>query len=509
VSSQPRLAAVPVHPVDVQPRAASRAFETIVALGGIQAAAMAFNLLRAKIVAVTLGPAGVGAASVIDQVAILIAQFAACSLPLAGVKFLSAADSESHEEFERLYSAFFRVLLLLSLAGTSLSVIIVLWRPAILGPDLARYRSAAVLGLLAIPAMNLTVLLTNAIAASRRTRASALYGLAISITLTVFCWGGITLAGFHGYYLANLAAMIAAVAGGTIYLWQRQHVHLLTTANPFHQLRQYSGVMKFSGAMYITSLTSPLSDLLVRYAVLETGGLFTTGLFQAAVGLSLILRNVMRPSFSLFLTPVLNRKTAAGEKLREAATFLRVLTALIGAGALPLVLFPKWWLLLVYSHRFESAAPFVYLFVLGISIQVLASVNIALLLGLDDAPAYVSAIIVSDIATALFAWWLAPTLGLLGVGLAFILDGAVAFILAEWCLWSRHKLIVHRSIGWMPPAVLAIIGAAGTIAARWDASSGTTDTLKVALCAIFAFYLLRAVGGSTVKSFFRAFRPST
>ena len=470
---------------------------------------MVFTLIRGKVMAVTLGAEGVGATALIDQMAVLIAQLTAFSLPLAGVKFLSAADSDGREAFERLYGTLFRVLAGVSMAGAAVAMALLFWRPSILGAGLINYRSAAILGMLVIPATNLTVLLTNAIAASRRTRASAIYGLAISVALAVFCWIGVMTAGVHGYYVANVMAMSAAVAGGVIYLARSRRVSLWgARIASLRQLRSYSAVAKFSAIMYVTSFTSPASDLLVRYAVLETGGLATTGLFQAAAGLGLILRNVLRPSFSLFLTPVLNRKGTPAEKLREAMLFLRVLTALLGIGALPLVMFPKWWLLLLYSRQFEVAAPAVYLFVVGVGIQLLGAVNIALLLGLDDTPAFVQATILADIATAIFAWWLAPNLGLNGVGIAFIVDGLVTLILTTWWLLSRHQMAVHRNIGWMPPVVFAVVATAGAWAARWETANLGVAAGKAALCAIFAYFLLRAVGGKDLNRLWRSFAPS-
>src|SRR5215831_10689785 len=70
-------------------------FQTIAALGGVQITAMALNLIRSKVVAVTLGPSGVGAIGLVDQVTTLVAYVIAFSLPMAAVKFLSASHSES------------------------------------------------------------------------------------------------------------------------------------------------------------------------------------------------------------------------------------------------------------------------------------------------------------------------------------------------------------------------------------------------------------------------------
>ena len=56
-----------------------RPLQAIVALGGIQALTMLAGLARTKVLAVLLGPAGVGVASVVDQVVSLVAQLGAKS----------------------------------------------------------------------------------------------------------------------------------------------------------------------------------------------------------------------------------------------------------------------------------------------------------------------------------------------------------------------------------------------------------------------------------------------
>jgi enterobacterial common antigen flippase len=485
---------------DPVPSSNSGVVEIILGLGGIQVAAMLFNLIRGKTMAVMLGPAGVGAGSLIDQVSVFIAQLAALSLPWAGVKFLSAADSEGREKFERLYRAFFGTLLLLSLAGAAVSVALLIWRPEVLGAELYRYRSAAILGLLSIPAINLTVLITNAMAASRLTIASGLYGLATAALLAVFCWVGISQAGLNGYYLGNLVAMVALVIGGLVFVSRRLGIRLLGSAtNPFRELMRHPRILRFSGLMYIASFTSPLSDLLVRYAVLQTGGLSATGLFQSAAGLGLTMRAVLRPSFSLFLTPKLNHDGTPAEKMHQTTLFLRVLSVVIGLGALPVVLFPKFWLLLLYSAKFETAAPAIYPFVLGVGVQTIAGAYIALLLGLDDTPAFVWATVVSDIATAIFAWILAPRLGLAGVGAAFILDGATTLTLTVWWLHYRHRLAIHRDLCGAPAVILGAVGIGGWLSAGLNSYGVDRIALTAVFCAIFGWYLLRTLSDSGRK----------
>lgn len=329
------------------------AFRTIVGLGAIQVVVMAFNLLRSKIVAVTVGPAGVGAISLIDQVAALVAQICTFSLPYAAVKFLSAAHSEGREAFTSQYVTFLRVLVIISVLGSGVGAALLWWWPAVLGRELVTYGSVVVVALLAVPALNLTALLTNAMAAAQRLRASALYGLLIAVALAVLSGAGVVLAGLKGYYVGNLLALVGLAAGGAFWFSRREGLWAPSgRINLWREMRRYPKVLNFAAALYVISFAFPMAYLIARYALLSAHGLEATGLLQSAMALGLALTAVMRPANALFLTPALNRNEEGSKKFHKAANYLRVLALIIGIAALPLVLFPDWWLLILYSRRF-------------------------------------------------------------------------------------------------------------------------------------------------------------
>src|SRR5689334_25237166 len=97
---------------DSAPGPSFRPLQAILALGGIQAFTMLAGLARTKVLAVLLGPAGVGVGSVIDQAVSLVAQLGSLSIPFVGLKFLARARDEGAGETRDIYDAL--VLLLVS-----------------------------------------------------------------------------------------------------------------------------------------------------------------------------------------------------------------------------------------------------------------------------------------------------------------------------------------------------------------------------------------------------------
>jgi antigen flippase len=468
------------------------ALNAIVTIGAIQVVTMAFGLLRSKVIAVTAGPAGVGAIGVIDQVVLLVGQVSTFSLPYASVKFLSAAHSEGQEAFARGYLAFLRVLLLISAIGTAIGVAIVLAKPSLLGGELAAYKSVVIVGLFAIPATTLTTLLTNALASGRRVKASAIFGLLTAIALGVTSIIGIMTAGLYGYYFGNLIASLTLVTAGMVYLVRKERIKKhWTPVSIRSEIARYPQVLSFAGALYLVSFTSPLAELIARYSVIRSGGLIATGLLQAAMGLGLTLRTVVRSSFALFLAPAMNRKVDVAEKIQGAAEFQRAISIITGALALIMVLFPDLWLMLLYSNRFTAAAPYVYLFVLAIAIQLFAAINLALLIGMDYIGTYVVVSLLGDVTIATLSWICVPKFGVAGVAIASLASGTLMFTATAIRLHMIKKAPSPLVRNWLFWYVLFAIGGVGVLSSFTETKRPSVIALKILIWVAFTIPLIR------------------
>src|SRR5262249_48724095 len=277
----------------------------------------------------------------VDRVGALVTQASPFPRPDAAVKFLSAAHSESHEAFARQSAAFLRALLLVSIAGSGLAIAVVSFWPQVLGPKVSGSQALVRLALLAIPATNLAGLLTNAIAAARRTHASALMGLWTAAALAPCCRAGLLAARLPGFYTGPVAAWVLVAAGGLISLSRTEKLSL---AGPrvrlIEELKAHKAILRFAAAIYAVSFTTPLGYLVSRYAVVQAGDFHAAGILQAALGPALALVTLMRSSNSLFLTPLMNRRIDEREKFHGAIDFLRAFSLATGVVALPILLFP-------------------------------------------------------------------------------------------------------------------------------------------------------------------------
>ena len=424
---------------------------SVAGVGAFQVVAMASTLLRSKIVAVSLGPAGVGAIALLDQIVILGSQICVLGMTSASTKFLAAAHSDGEEPFAHAYTTFLRIVILLSVVGVAgTALFLQLSVPAV---DLMGF--AAVVALAILP-LNGIPTIQNAMAASQRVRAAATYGLATTVVLSLVSAGATAWDGLRGYYIGTLGALLAVFAGGAWYM-RRVRTGSSWLQNPLADLTRYRTAAGSAAVMYMSSLSAPVADLIPRYVITQTQTLEATGLLQAAFGIALAVRNVVRPSFALFLTPTLNRRTPPAQKLRDAAAFTRVMLTLTTIMALLIVLYPSFWLATLYTSKFVAVAPWVFLFLFAITVQQIGAVYVALLFALEELRLFVLIAVGGDILTCVVTALMVPTFGIPAVAIGLLADGVVLCVASEWLLRRRHRLNLTRAAGPLTIVTLASI----------------------------------------------------
>ena len=434
----------------------------IVILGAFQAGVMLANVVRVKIVAVELGPAGLGLLTLIEQIVVLAALACTLSLPFAAVKFLSFAHSQGRLSFVRAYVAFRRALTVLSVLGFGAALLIAAASPGIFGPELVANRQVLLVALVGIPLLNLLTLLVRALAASGRSRAAAGVTLAQAVALAVGAGTGVVLQGSLGYFVGGAAGMLAVLLAATLYLRGRErtsdyggHLHTLS------ELRGHPGILRFALVHSVIMLTTPFAFLVARYAVLADAGLQQVGLLAAAFGISQSMTMLLTPANALFLTPALNRGDVPSGKLERALHFRRSMLLAIGAALIPLLLFPHVAVNLLFAPEFAPVAAYVYIFLLGEALGLLSGVHQALLIGLDDFSVNVAYIVAGQVLLVGLVIVLVPAIGIPGVGIALIADNALVLGLTTWRLRRRHAMAMLRGLlPFVPVAAgLAAVGA--------------------------------------------------
>lgn len=448
---------------------------------------MAAGLARTKILAVLLGPGGLGIVGVIDQTVALVTHFGSLSFPFVALTFLSRARNETAERFTRLYLAFLKVLLAASVLATALAIGIALWRTTLIADELAPYRLPLVLGLAGAPALATAAYLRSVLAAVERHSQAAFFALAGGVALIGTTWAGVRLQGITGLYLGNLAVAVVMPPLVIAYLRRSGAIAQSNSNRALEVVRGVPGLPGFTSTIHLLSLVSPLAYLAARVAVLRQYGPVEAGLFHAAYALAIALRVVLGQANVLYLTPTLNRATENSERARTAAAYVRVLVVLLVLAGLPLVLFPGEWLLLLYSERFAGAAAFLAVFVAAEAVLLVAGVYQMLLIAFDDVRAHAVIAVAGQLLLAVLALTWVETLGSLGVGFAFLAGHSL--ILGLLLLRMRQK---HHLPAVVQPLHLLVAALGTLMGAGWWAVAGAPHAaLKLGLYLVLVAVSLR------------------
>ena len=447
---------------DASPPASFRPLQAIVALGSIQALTMLAGLARTKVLAVLLGPAGVGVASVVDQVVSLVAQLGSLSIPFVALKFLARARDGDADETRRMYDALVLLLVTASVLSAAIGTAIALLRPATFGDGLTPYRTVLIVALLGVPPFALAPLLRNAMAALERHRESAFAAFLGAVVTVAGAALGVQLGGLVGLYVANAAVLVLTVIGMQWYLSRSLGLRLSLDSNvgsAGRALRSQPGLTTFAAAMYVLALTSPFAYLLARSMLLSTHGAIEAGLVAAAYGIGVSIRLVLNQANGLYLTPLVNRNIPKLERVDAVADYLRILIVLVVLSTLAFLLFPTQWLLLLYSTRFVDAAPLVAVFVLAEAVLLVAGVYQALLIGFDDISGFLVCTVAGQLSTIALARWLVEPSGGFGVGLAFLAGNTLILVASAIRLLHAHG--AARAFSPLVPLIAALVLAGG------------------------------------------------
>lgn len=463
----------------------------ILGIGVLQVVVVLINMVRTKLVAVILGPQGVGVIGVVDQLVQIVLYVSTLSLPFAAVRFLSRAHSDGPDAFRNSYATFLRTLLALTTVGFGLGGVVAWFRPELLGPELANYRAFLIPAMVAVPAMACQGLFSNVLAAALRTHAAAIMTVVIAVALTSSSFIGVTTGGILGLYWANLVATLAVTVGIAAYLWKSLDLRPWVAGQGIRQeLKRNPDIVMFALTFYANSIIYTLSFFAARYSILSSFGETEAGLLQAGIAVFTSLNLVLGRATGLYLMPLVNRRIPTDEKLRATRDFERKHWLIVLFAAMPIVLFPHWLLVVLFSPSFLAIGGVVTLFAIAQCLQLMSGNYETLLIGLDDLRVYGFLSILGHAAVAAFAWLLAPAYGLVGVGAGFVLGYGLRYAVTTLRLTMHHGLRLERR-WWLTFAYgLTLLSIAGAVSANLDPWSPVVTVGKGVFYAAFCVSLL-------------------
>lgn len=457
--------------------------------GGVQGLSILVGLVRNKLVAMILGPDGMGLVSLFNSTIKLVSDSTGMGLSMSGVKAISEAY-ETHDG-EKLQHQI-RLIRQWSLIAAVLGLVVC----AVMSPLLNRltfdWGDHTVHFILLSPVVAMMAVTTGETAILKATRQlrhlaalsvySMLAALVISVPLYYIWWEAAIV---PSLILLALSQMLLTIG----YSWKLYPYKLELSGK---LTREGLGMLRLGMAFVVAGILGSGADFVIRSYLNNVASLHVVGLFNAGYVMTMTYAGLVFSAMETDYFPRISGIPDTGAELNHSVNNQIEVTLLILSPllvvfmtALPLLL-P-----LLYSTKFVPVLGMMKLAVLAMYFRAVTLPIEYVALSRADSLSYLLLEAIYDVAVVGFVILGYSNFGLWGTGLALLFAGI--FNLVVVLAWTRHRYGYHLSKGVIAYAgVLIPLGFAAYGSLLIDGIVGyLLASVMAVLSAIFSIVVLR------------------
>jgi PST family polysaccharide transporter len=460
-------------------------------IGGASALNIVVGLVRTKVAAVLLGPAGVGLIGLLQSVMATGSTVATLGFDTAGTRQIAEANGRTDDAAVAAArrGLFWGALGLALLGGAVLWMLRGVVAQAALG-DAARSGEVAWLALgvaLTVAAGSQSALLTGL----RRIGDLARMSVLSAVLASALGVGALWIWGQQAVLVFVLAGPLANVVLGHVFVSRLPRI--VAPATPLRELAgQWRALARLGAAFMVAGLVGTAGQLVVRTLVQRELGVEALGHFQAAWAISMtyigFILSAMGADYYPRLTAAIHDLKAANRMVNQQVDVAVLLAApvfLAMLGLAPLIIE------VLYSARFAEAAVVLRWQVLGDVLKVVSWPLGFVLLASGDGRTFMLTEILGIGVFVAVTWLGLPLIGIEATGIAFV--GMYAAYLPVVYALARRRTGFRwdAAVLWH---VFALVGLAATVSgvAGWHALAGAGA--GVVAGSAFGLYSLTRLG---------------
>ncbi len=439
------------------------------------------GMVRVKVFALLLGPAGVGAFGVYS--AFIDVAASACGLGISASGVRQIADAEGSGDRSRLV----RTVALVRQMSLLLGILAVIGF-LIAAEPLARlsFGDGAQVGAVALLGFAVMFRILGAgegglLQGHRRIGELAKATVAAALVGTVAAILLVLMLGQRGVLPALLVAAAAGAAANFFY--SRKLLPEAWRSNAWRARSDVADLVTLGFAFMLSGVLALGAAYLVRVIVLQHSGLEAAGLYQAAwtlgglyVG---ILLQAMGTDFYPRVTAVHRDHAAASNLINEQ---MRMSMLLGGPGIAATITFAPLAMIIFYSAEFVAAAEVLRWICAGMALRIVAWPMGYILLAHGMRKTFIMTDALAFVVQIALAQWLVPTIGLVGAGIAFfgvyLVHTPLVYAIARGACGVRLSVsnlliaggylaiivVLLLAFNWLPSAAAIVIGSVATAA---------------------------------------------
>ncbi len=467
-------------------------------IGGAAVFNVLFGLVRTKVAALLLGPAGIGLIGLLQNLMSTGSAVSALGFGNVGTRQIAeAAGQDDSDALAAARRALFWGTLVLSVIGAGVFWVLrdVLATRVLGNPSWAKDVGWLALGVLMTVAAGSQVALLNGL---RRIGDIARVSVLSAILSTLLGVGALLLWGKEGLLVFVLALPFASFVFGHLYVARLPKVRAAPTSVS-HLLVQWSVLARLGAAFMVAGLAATMGQLVVRTMIQREMGSDALGQFQAAWAISMtyigFILAAMGTDYYPRLTAAIDDRSAVNRMVNEQTE-----VALLLASPIILIMLggASWIIGLLYSSQFAGAVVILRWQVLGDVLKIASFPLAYIMLASGSGRTYMLAEGAAMAFFILLTWLGLPRLGIQATGQAFL--GMYAFYLALVYGLARRRLgfrwtaRVRALLGVLFVAALLVHALAG-----WREAAGVVVGLGAsALFGVYAVKRLIGLSGSSV-----------
>jgi PST family polysaccharide transporter len=408
-------------------------------MGGAQVISLASGFLRTKVIALVLGPAGVGLAGLFNTYSGNISALAGCGLGTSGVRLVAGAAAD---EKPKAQAAVRRMGWFLSLIGLALGCLL-FWPATWLTFGASEYAFEMGIVALAVPCLIASGTWSALLQADGRVESLAKVQVIGAMVGTVL---GLPLIYLYGSIGVALAILLAAAVPAAL-LWRAARTQCSPPSHASVERPHLDALVKIGGALMVVGWASQLSTYLVRMAIVRLEGLEAAGLYQAAYAIAGSLPGFVFAAMGADFFPRVASTTSEEDALKTTEKQITIGVILAAPFIGVILLFDREILNLLFSKSFETAAlPMMWL-TWGIFVRLLAWPLGFWMIAKSRLTVVVGVEVGAAALLVLLQAYLTQRDGLVGAGVGFLL-GYVAYAaaLATLSRMSAGRWLAARTV---------------------------------------------------------------
>lgn len=337
-------------------------FRTSAIMGSASVINILISIIKIKVVALLLGPAGIGLIGLYQSIVGIASTLASCGMATSGVRQLAASVGEQ-ETLDIVRRALWLGSLILGLIG-----MILLWQ---LRESVSQWVFGDIIHTEKVGWLGLGVLFTL-IAGSQTALLQGLRRIGDLARVNIISASIAAMVGLLAIYLLRedgvLWFVLSAPATSILVAWHyASRLPCPQTAYEWQAIhQQWLTMLKLGLPLMATGLLALVTQLIVRSIVVRKLGLEASGYFQAAWAISMtyigFVLGAMASDYYPRLSGIINNQKSAGRLVNEQAEMALLLSAPV---LLAMITLAPWIINLLYAKSFAPAIDILHWQVLG------------------------------------------------------------------------------------------------------------------------------------------------